>query len=184
VIVVYDACVLYPAPMRDTLLRIVIAGYVEARWTDKILDECFGAILKQRPHLSPDALARTRHLMNAVIPDCLVTDYHNSADSIELPDPNDRHVVAAAIKCRAKAIVTMNLRDFPSAALLPFNVKAIHPDQFLREAIENEPELVTKIIRAQAADLQRPPVSTSELLRILESCGLSTSMNRLRELLG
>jgi len=70
--VVYDACVLYPAPRRDLLLRVAMTGVVRARWSDAILDECFRSILEQRPDLEKSALHRTRGLMTQAIPDCLI----------------------------------------------------------------------------------------------------------------
>ena len=98
-VVVYDACVLYPAPLRDLLLRVAHAGLVRARWTDAILDECFRNVLLGRPELDERALQRTRALMNAAIADCLVTDYEPLIPGLDLPDANDRHVLAAAIRC-------------------------------------------------------------------------------------
>lgn len=65
--VVYDACVLYPAPLRDLLIRIANTGIVRARWTDRLLDECFDSIAAQRPDLKSDALARTRRLMGEAV---------------------------------------------------------------------------------------------------------------------
>ena len=62
-IVIYDACVLYPAPIRGLLVRIALTGIVRARWSERILDECFDNIRKQRPELSQESLARTRELM-------------------------------------------------------------------------------------------------------------------------
>src|SRR6188474_3082006 len=121
-VVVYDACVLYPAPLRDLLIRIARTGVVRARWTEAILDECFRNILDHRPDLSPEKLARTRAAMNAAIPDVLVTGYESLVPAVELPDSNDRHVVAAAIRSGAQAIVTMNLRDFPGEKLKPIGL--------------------------------------------------------------
>ena len=67
-IVLYDACVLYPAPVRDLLLRIATTGVVRARWTEAILDECFRNIATQRPDIPAEALSRTRALMNRAVP--------------------------------------------------------------------------------------------------------------------
>jgi len=105
-IVLYDACVLYPAPLRDLLIRVAKTGVVRARWTDAILDECFRNILEQRPDLKPEALKRTRELMTQAVPDCLVTGFETLIDSLTLPDRDDRHVLAAAIRVGAQAIVT------------------------------------------------------------------------------
>jgi hypothetical protein len=66
-IVVYDANVLFPAPLRDLLIRLSVAGIVQARWTEQILDECFVAVSRVRPELTPDRLLRTRALM---LPGC------------------------------------------------------------------------------------------------------------------
>jgi hypothetical protein len=119
-IVVYDACVLFPAPLRDLLLRIAHAGLVRARWTEAILDECFRSLTAARPELDESALLRTRSLMNDAVPDCLVKDYEPLVAGLRLPDPDDRHVLAAAVRCGAQVIVTANLRDFPAEHLAPF----------------------------------------------------------------
>lgn len=94
--VLYDACVLYPAPLRDLLIRVGMLGIVRVRWSEAILDECFRSILKQRPDLKPGALGRTRELMRSAIPDCIVSGYEHLVDGLALPDPDDRHVLAAA----------------------------------------------------------------------------------------
>lgn len=116
-VVVYDASVLYPSVLRDLLIRIAQAGLVQAKWTNEILDETFRSIIRQRPDLDPQRLERTRTLMCAAIRDCLVVDYEPLIDAVELPDIDDRHVLAAAIKARAQIIVTSNLKDFPDSVL-------------------------------------------------------------------
>jgi hypothetical protein len=127
-IVVYDACVLHPAPVRDLLVRIANTGIVRARWSEAILDECFGSILIQRPELSSAALERTRQLMMDAVPDCLVTGHESLIGDLDLPDPGDRHVLAAAIRAGAQAIVTFNLKDFPADRLMRYDIEAKHPD--------------------------------------------------------
>jgi hypothetical protein len=99
--VVYDACVLYPAPLRDLLLRVAMTNVVRARWSEVILDECFRNILQQRPDLSASALQRTRELMTRAIPDCMIDGYQDLVDGLALPDPDDRHVLATAIRAGA-----------------------------------------------------------------------------------
>ncbi|WP_340686272.1 PIN domain-containing protein [Amycolatopsis coloradensis] len=112
-VVLCDANVLYPNVLRDFLLRIAQSGFVRAKWTDEILDEVFRNLRKNRPDLDPLKLDRTRQLMNAAVRDCLVTGYEPLVTTLELPDLDDRHVLAAAIKAQARVIVTENLRDFP-----------------------------------------------------------------------
>jgi predicted nucleic acid-binding protein len=121
-IVLYDSCVLYPAPLRDLLIRIAAAGVVQARWSEAILEECFRSILNERPDLKPTALARTRELMKEAVRDCMVTGYEGLLGGLKLPDPDDRHVLAAAIRAGAQVIVTLNLKDFPPSALKPYDI--------------------------------------------------------------
>jgi predicted nucleic acid-binding protein len=113
--VIYDANALFPAPLRDLLIGVAQTGIARARWTEQILDECFRNILARRPDLSESSLRRTRELMNRAIRDVLVTGHEALLPDACLPDPNDRHVLAAAVRAGAQVIVTFNLRDFPEA---------------------------------------------------------------------
>ena len=183
-VVVYDACVLYPAPVRDLLIRIANAGIVRARWTDRILDECFRSIRKQRPDLAPASLDRTRQLMNDAVPDCLVLGYEPLIEGLALPDPDDRHVLAAAIRSNAQAIVTFNLADFPAETLGRYDIEAKHPDDFVLDSIDLAQAAVVRCINDQAAELRNPPQSVPQVLDTLRAQGLAQSVARLRELLG
>lgn len=121
---------LYPSVLRDVLVRAAVAGLVQARWTNRILDETFTSLRRNRPDLSAVALTRTRELMNAAVRDAVITDYEDLEPLVlGLPDPDDRHVVAAAAKARAHVIVTHNLRDFPQEALDPWQLSAVDPDR-------------------------------------------------------
>lgn len=118
-VVVYDASVLYPNTVRDLLIRIAQSGLAQAKWTEQILDEMFAALRRNRPELEPEKLDRTRSLMASAVRDWRVTGYESLIDPLKLPDPDDRHVLAAAIRARAQVIVTSNLRDFPVEMLRP-----------------------------------------------------------------
>jgi len=96
--VVYDANVLYPNTLRDPLIRIAQSGTVRAKWTSEILDEMLAALLPNRPDVPPAKLGRLRDLTNSAVRDCLVTGYEPLVEGLKLPDPKDRHVLAAAIK--------------------------------------------------------------------------------------
>ena len=139
VIAVYDANILYPAPLRDLFIRIAQAGLVLGRWTETIHDEWIRNVLKDNPHLSAERLARTRNLMNEAVRDCLVTGYEDLIASLSLPDPDDRHVLAAAIRAGAAVIVTYNLKDFPAETLARFDIEAQHPDDFLVGLLDQAP---------------------------------------------
>ena len=111
--VILDACVLYPAPLRDVLLSLASEGLFHARWSERIQDEWGRNLLRQRPDLEQEDLQRTCALMSNAIPDCLVTGWEPFEQIIT---GLDRHVLAAALRGHADAIVTFNLKDFPSDA--------------------------------------------------------------------
>jgi predicted nucleic acid-binding protein len=131
-VAVFDACVLYPAPLRDLLLRLALTDLFRARWTERIHEEWMRSVLEKRTDLSAEQLQRTRELMDRAVPDCLVTGYEGLIQQLDLPDPNDRHVLAAAIRCQAGVIVTYNLKDFPPSVLEAYGIDVQHPDDFVR----------------------------------------------------
>ena len=182
-IAVYDACVLHSAPVRDLLLRLAVAGIVRARWSERILDECFESIRRVRPDLPPERLARTRDLINRAVPDCLIGGYERLVKGLSLPDPDDRHVLAAGIRARAQVIVTFNLADFPESELARFGIVARHPDEFVSGLLDVDPDGVCTAVREQASALRNPPQSVAQLLDTLHVCGLPRSAARLREVL-
>ena len=171
--VVYDACVLYPAPLRDLLMRLALTDLYRARWSDQIHDEWITAVLRNRPDLSKAQLARTRLLMNAHVRDALVDGHQPLIPALELPDPDDRHVLAVAIKCGADLILTFNLDDFPEQALLIYGLGACHPDLFLVDQLNLDAERVCMAMRQHRASLRNPPKKVEEYLATLEEQGLS-----------
>ena len=175
-----DANVLYPAPLRDLFVRLAQAGLVRARWTDAIHDEWVRNVQADNPSLSPERLSRTRALMNDAVRDCLVTGYEDLIDTLSLPDPDDRHVLAAAIRVDAEVIVTFNLKDFPADVLARHNVEAIHPDNFLLSLFDAAPGPVCTAVKRQRAGLHNPPKSAGEFLATLESQGIVQTVARLR----
>lgn len=156
-VVIYDANVLYPSLLRDVLIRVAQRGLVQARWTERILDEVFDNLVSNRPDLDPARLARTRELMNTSIRNVLVDGYEPLIDAVNLPDQDDRHIVAAAIRAHAQMIVTTNLRDFPSQELGRWNIEAKHPD-----------------------DSTRPSLAFADVLDGLERCGITQATALLR----
>lgn len=127
-IVVYDANVLYPNTLRDLLIRIAqLPHLVQAKWTDKILDEALSALRKNFPDISAEKASILQERMNAAVRDCLVAGYEPLIDVLDLPDPDDCHVLAAAIKVNAQVIVTRNLRHFPEGKLAPWGIRAKSP---------------------------------------------------------
>jgi hypothetical protein len=179
--VVYDACILYPAPVRDLFVHLAVLDAVRAKWTDAIHDEWTRSVLADRPDLTAEQLLRTRTLMNSHVRDCLVSGYEGLIPTLTLPDADDRHVLAAAIQSGASAIITFNLADFPATILQPAGVEAIHPDLFVGQLLTESPEKVIEAVRRQRAILRKPPKSVDEFLATLQQCGLASTVAVLRE---
>jgi len=179
--VVYDACVLYPAPLRDLLMRLALTDVFRARWTNQIHDEWIESVLRDRADIKREALEKTRTLMNSNVRDCLVAGHEYLIPSIELPDPRDRHVVAAAIHCGANLIVTANTRDFPDERLAPYKLEAQHPDDFIYSQFDLWPAAVVQAAADQRRALKNPPKSIDDFLDCLLKQGLPQTVDKLRE---
>lgn len=174
-----DANVVYPARLRDLLIRLAIAGLYQARWSEQILDECFESLVEDRFDLSEEQLARTRRLMTTALPDAMVSGYEALAEQQDLPDPDDRHVLAAAVTANATLLVTANLDDFP-AEQMPAGLSVVSPDGLVVELMNHDLDTVMDVVVAQAAALTNPPMSTRQLLDGLEEVGLVRTVARLR----
>lgn len=128
---VYDACVLYPSHVRNILIQCAFDGLVDARWTDDIHAEWIRNLAANSPGTPVSRFEATRDRMKTALPNADVTSYQTLIPSLSLPDPDDRHVLAAAIAGKASVIVTWNLKDFPATALKPHGVARMSPDDFL-----------------------------------------------------
>jgi len=177
----YDSCVLYPAPLRDFLMRLAMTDLFRARWTSQIHEEWMSAVLKQRDDLKREQLERTRGLMGAHVRDCLVTGLEPLIEGLDLPDPNDRHVLAAALRTRAHVIVTFNLKHFPNEYLVTFGIEAQHPDEFISHLIDLSPGAVCEAAKRQRAALVDPPKAVEEFLDTLAKQSLPETTYRLGE---
>jgi hypothetical protein len=170
--VVLDACVLYPAPLRDLLLWLALSGLYRPRWTTMIHEEWMRSLLKQRPELARDRLERTRDLMDKAVPDCLVEGYEGLIAGLSLPDPDDRHVLAAAIHGGAETIVTYNLADFPVDTLSTHGIQAQHPDEFIAHFLDVDAIAVCTAAKKQRESLRNPPKTVEEYLTTLAGLSL------------
>lgn len=177
---VLDANTLYPAPLRDLLLSLAIDGLYHARWTARIHEEWVRNLGRNRPGLEAQ-LGALVELMNRSVPDCLVENYEGLIAGLVLPDPDDRHVLAAAIAGHADAIVTFNLKDFPADVLDAHQIEAIHPDDFVLNQLELRPYEALAAVKKMRARLSRPPQTAAELIATLERSGLPASATHLRQ---
>jgi predicted nucleic acid-binding protein len=153
-IVVVDANVLFPLTLRDTVLRAAAAGFYQLRWSAEILDEMERNLVSSST-MPANKAARLRALMEKYFPEALVTGYEALVAAMQ-NDVKDRHVIAAAVKAGAQVVTTSNLKDFTP---LPDGTEAQSPDQFLGNLFDLDPEGFTEMLREQAADLHKPPVT-------------------------
>ena len=179
-IVVFDACVLYPAPLRDLLMWLATANLFRARWSAEIHEEWIRNVLADRLDLQRAQLDRTRVLMDAHVEGSLVTGYEPLIETLALPDPADRHVLAAAIQARAGLIVTFNLKDFPATVLAGFGAVAQHPDAFVHALIVAHPERIFAVLEEHRTSLRNPPKSREVYLSTMEKQGLPKAAAQLR----
>ncbi len=177
-----DASVLYPALLRDLLIRLALHGVFRARWSAAVQDEWVSALVRNRPDIPQARIERTRRLMDTRINDAIVEGYEHRIDALTLPDANDRHVLAAAIHAEARAIVTVNLRDFPDAVRAGFNIEAVHPDVFLLGLLESDQAqvmTVLRLLRLLRASLKNPTYTAANLLAGMKRQGLTATADAL-----
>ncbi|MGM8930102.1 PIN domain-containing protein [Salinicola halophyticus] len=177
---IFDACVLYPAPLRDFLVRLATTGAFRARWTEAIHEEWKRNLLARRSDLTREQLDRTSSLMDRAVPDCLVTDFEPLIEGLRLPDANDRHVLAAAIRGNASVIVTFNLKDFPLDVLSQFELEALHPDEFVDDLFDLAPAAVIKAASDHRRSLNKPAFSAETYLELLTRQGLAQTVHSLQ----
>ena len=178
--VIYDACVLYPAPLRDALMSLAVTRLFRARWTEAIHDEWTQNLLDARPDIKPAQLVRTREVMNRAVPDAVVTGYEHLIETLLLPDKDDRHVLAAAVQAKAVGIITFNIKDFPTSVLSPLGIETYHPDDFIARLLAAHPAEVVSAFQQQRFRLARPPVSVEAFLETLRRQNLPKTVDLLR----
>ena len=164
-------------------MELAAAGLFRAKWSEQIHDEWIRNLLENRDDLTAEQLGRTKDLMNATVPDCLVEDYEDLVPSLTLPDADDRHVLAAAIASSSDAIVTSNLKDFPKATVGKYNIEILHPDEFIFHQFGlNNAGVIIAAQRCRAR-LRNPQKTAEEYLQTLERQSLPKTVAELREYL-
>lgn len=163
-------------------MSLAVAGLYAAKWTRKIEQEWIAAVEERRPDLS-GRLGVRRDQMRDAVPDWEVEEaaWHPSAVGLVLPDPDDVHVLAAARAGHADCIVTANLKDFPVAAVEPFGIEIIHPDQFIVAQWDIDPLVAVAAFKRMRARWKRPEASAEDFAAAMERGGLPATAQRLRE---
>jgi predicted nucleic acid-binding protein len=178
-VVVYDANALYGNTLRDLLIRIAQTGLVQAKWTDRILEEALGSVTKKHPDVTAEKMEHLRELMIRAVPDCIVRGHEPLIEGLHLRDPDDRHVLAAAIKAGAQVIVTSD-KDFTQEALGPWGIEAKTPDDFVLDQIDIADRMIWGCVQQIANSRTNPPETVEDVLGQLERAGLVRSAAALR----
>lgn len=176
--VVLDACVLYPAPVRDILLSLANEGLFNPKWSDQIQNEWTRNLLVNRKDIQESALKSTILAMNKAFPDSNVENYDNYIPLIQLPDKNDRHVLACAIKCNADVITTFNLKDFPKKEVVKYGIEVQNPDLLISNLIELNEKITCNAFFKMIQRLKNPTKTKNQIVEILKNCGLKKSADQ------
>jgi len=179
---VLDACVLFSRLQRDVLLSLAHADLYTARWTQEIEHEWASSLVEKYPDAA-DKIPRLVEHMREAIPDCLIVDYAPLIASIQLPDERDRHVLAAAIRGNADAIVSLNTKDFPASVLATFDIEIQTPDQFVLNQIMLNPPKALMAIKKMRERWERPSMLAADMVDLFEKRQLPQTAAHLRDVL-
>ncbi|PZA10991.1 PIN domain-containing protein [Rhodopseudomonas palustris] len=180
-----DACSLAGALKRNLLLTLAEGEFFRLRWSSRVLNETEKAIskilLNKGVTDAADRAARARGFMEEAFEEACVHDYDDFLYACKsLPDANDAHVLAAALKTQAATIVTDNLKDFPETILTPLNIEARSTDAFIADTISLDLGRAVAVIRNMRLRLKRPEKTPQILLLDMEAEGLTETVDVLR----
>lgn len=162
--VVLDACVLFNAPVRDTLLRAAEYGLYRVHWSQQILEDTTKNLIASGKMNKKQAEHFVTELSNA-FPEALVTVPETQVKVMK-NHPEDRYVAACAVCATAKVITTFNIKHFKTENLSEWSIEAQHPDSQLCYLFELASDAMIDIIAEQAADLSN--FNVNQLLNVLE----------------
>ena len=178
---VLDADVLFSGAMRDFLLRLAADGLFIPFWSAEIQNEWTRSVLRKYPDVKPEKLEYTCREMDGSFPKALIHGYDSLIPGLQLPDPDDRHVLAVAIHMKAGYIVTKNLVDFPQMALEPHGIKVLSPDDFVYRLIQQKPIQVLAAAKTHRSELRRPSKTADEYIAKLEQLRFLKTVEFLRK---
>jgi predicted nucleic acid-binding protein len=177
-----DACVLYPLAMADALMNLATAGLFAAKWTARIESEWIAALEEKRPDLQ-GRLGFRRDQMREAVPDWELaeTAWKTCAGGLSLPDPDDVHVLAAALAGQADCIVTAIQKDFPAEVVGVLGIEVMHPDQFIVAQWDLDQLGAVAAFKRMRARWKKPSANAEQFAEALERGGLPATAQRLRE---
>ncbi len=165
-------------------MQVAVDRLIDARWTDEIHDEWIRSLAASVSAIPIEHLQMTRRLMEAALPQAAVAGYEKHIPSVKLPDPNDRHVVAAGIAGGASVILTWNLKDFPAAELRKHGLRRQTPDAFLADLHDRAPEMTLASLANARRNLSRTRVSAADFVEIFRGQKLIRLAARVTEHIG
>lgn len=160
-------------------MELAAARLFRAKWTDAVHEEWIRSLLEKRTDLERSVLEHTRDLMNEAVPDATVEGYEDLIEVVTLPDKDDRHVLAAAIRGRCAAIITFNLKDFPATELAKYDIEAQHPDEFINHQFGLDRPAVVIAAQRCRGRLKNPPISPDRYLELLAAQSLPKTASEL-----
>lgn len=182
-IVVLDACVLYPASLRDLLLTLAALDAFAPRWSDEILDEVTRNVIADYPDIDPARFtSHTIGAMRRAFPDATVQVPVGLVEEMD-NDPKDHHVVAVALHANATVIITNNLRHFVSDRLRNAGIEVISPGALVERLLDEAPEVVVTAITHLAERWVSPPRTFDAIIELLAAhASMANAIARVREL--
>ncbi len=176
-----DANVLVPIRLTDLFVQLAVDDLFRAKWTHDIHHEWMKAVRRIRPDIDQERLERRRDQMDTETRDALVYGYEIIINSLNLPDEDDRHVLAAAIVGHCDVIVSYNLKDFPNVELSKYNIEAQHPDVFLANHLDLFPGKFCTAVRKIRRRHKKRQYSIEDYLDGLTALELVATAASLRE---
>lgn len=167
-----DANVFFGARLRSLVLFMAQSNMFRARWSERVHEEWMRNLIAKRRDIDWSKLETIRDFMNEAVPDSLVAGYEDLIPNLTLPDPDDRHILAAALKTRADMILTFNVRDFPTHIIEPFNIEIYHPDDFLQDLFGISKDLFIDFVREDFLHYKTPPLTFDRYIEDLRKAGV------------
>lgn len=168
------------------MLGLAEAGLYRPLWSGSILGELDRALTRRTgPGTVVERRSQVTRLldeMTRAFEDALVTGYEPIVNGMT-NDPKDRHVLAAAVRAGAAAVVTFNLCDFPETSTKPLEIEAVHPQDFLLNQLDLDPARVVHTLERQVAGNRRQPMTMAELCDSFDRCHLPDFATRVRHLM-
>jgi predicted nucleic acid-binding protein len=171
VVVFIDANVFFGARLRSLVLYLAHPKMFRARWSDRVHEEWMRNVSTKR-NIPMSRLEPTRNMMDRAVLDCLVTGYEDLENTLSLPDPDDRHILAAAVKTRADIILTFNAGDFPKNVVRALGIEICHPDAFLQNLFEISQDLFIQSVREDFRHYTSPALAFADYVEDLRKAGV------------